>query len=70
MQSRELGEAMTIAQVARLLGCSEWTVRQKLVPAGLPVFRSSPSGKLTFFREQVVAWILERQRQQKGGTIR
>jgi hypothetical protein len=67
---QQLGEAMTISYVAELFGCSEWTVRQKLVPAGLPHFRSSPSGKLTFFREQVVAWILERQNQQKGGIPR
>jgi len=67
---QHLGEAMTIGQVAELFGCSEWTVRQKLVPAGLPVFRFSPSGKLTFFREQVVAWVLERQKQQQGGTRR
>jgi|NGEPerStandDraft_6_1074524.scaffolds.fasta_scaffold18152_2 phage terminase Nu1 subunit (DNA packaging protein) len=67
---QHLGEAMTIGQVAELFGCSEWTVRQKLVPAGLPVFRFSPSGKLTFFREQVVAWVLERQNQQQGGTRR
>jgi hypothetical protein len=25
---------------------------------------------LTFFREQVVAWVLERQNQQQGGTRR
>jgi len=66
----ELGEAMTISQVAELFGCSEWTVRQKLVPAGLPHFRSTPSGKLTFFHEQVVAWIVERQKLQKGGARR
>ena len=65
----QLGEAMTISQVAQLVGCSSWTVRNKLVPAGLPHFRSSPSGKLTFFHEQVVAWILARQ-QTKGGTNR
>ena len=65
----QLGDAMTINQVAQLVGCSSWTVRNKLVPAGLPHFRSSPSGKLTFFHEQVVAWILARQ-QTKGGNNR
>ena len=65
----QLGDAMTINQVAQLVGCSSWTVRNELVPAGLPHFRSSPSGKLTFFQEQVVAWILARQ-QTKGGNNR
>ena len=67
---QQLGDAMTIKQVAKLVGCSSWTVRNKLVPAGLPHFRSSPSGKLTFFCEQVVAWVLARQNQTKGGTNR
>jgi hypothetical protein len=67
---QQLGEVMTIGQVAEMFGCSEWTVRHKLVPAGLPVFRFSPSGKLTFFYDQVVAWVLERQKQQKGGIQR
>ncbi len=67
---QQLGEVMTIVQVAEMFGCSAWTIRHKLVPAGLPVFRFSPSGKLTFFREQVVAWVLERQKQQKGGIQR
>jgi hypothetical protein len=66
---QQLGDAMTIKQVAQLVGCSSWTVRNKLVPAGLPHFRSSPSGKLTFFREQVITWILVRQ-QTKGGNNR
>ena len=65
----QLGDAMTINQVAQLVGCSSWTVRNKLVPAGLPHFRSSPSGKLTFFYEQVVAWILAIQKT-KGGKNR
>ena len=63
---QQLGDAMTIKQVAKFVGCSSWTVRNKLVPAGLPHFRSSPSGKLTFFHEQVVAWVLARQNQTKG----
>jgi hypothetical protein len=32
---------------------------------GLPHLRSGPSGKLIFYRDQVVAWILTNQ--QKGG---
>ena len=64
----ELGEAMTVQQVAKLIGCSAWTVRQKFLQQGLPHLRSGPSGRLTFYRNQVVAWILEKQKQQKGGN--
>jgi hypothetical protein len=59
-----LGEPLAIRDVAELIGCSDWTVRQKHIPRGLPHFRSGPSGKLVFYRKQVVAWIL---RQQRGG---
>ena len=63
----QLGEAMNVKQVARLIGCSAWTVRQKHVRQGLPCFRSGPSGRLTFYHNQVVAWILRQQNKQKGG---
>jgi hypothetical protein len=62
----ELGEPMSIREVARLVGCSVWTIRQRYLPAGLPHFRLSARGKLVFYRNQVVRWMLERQRQ-KGG---
>ncbi len=66
----ELGEPMGVSKAAKLLGCSAWTVRQKHLRQGLPCFRSGPSGRLTFYRNQVVAWILERQKeQQNGGNI-
>ena len=61
-----LGTPLAIRDVARLIGCSAWTVRQSYIPQGLPHLRSGPSGKLIFYREQVVRWILERQ--QKGGN--
>jgi phage terminase Nu1 subunit (DNA packaging protein) len=64
-----LGEAMNVKQVARLIGCSAWTVRQKHLRQGLPCFRSGPSGRLTFYRNQVVAWILDRQKETQGGKI-
>jgi hypothetical protein len=57
---------MDIEDVAALLGCSPWTVRQKYLPEGLPHLRASAGGKFVFFREQVTLWILERQT--KGGT--
>jgi hypothetical protein len=60
-----LGEPLSINEVGRLIGCSAWTVRQKYVPAGLPHFRSGPNGKLIFYKNQIIDWLLERQR--KGG---
>ena len=66
-----LGDPMTIDDVAALLGCSPWTVRQRYLPQGLPDLRACASGKLVFFREQVISWILKRQQQrQKGGQLR
>ena len=62
----ELGDALSIREVAALLGCSAWTVRQRYLPQGLPHLRACSGGRIVFFREQVVAWILKRQ-QQKGG---
>jgi len=59
-----LGRPMDIHAVAALIGFSPWTVRQKLIPFGLPHFRSGASSKLIFYRDQVVRWI---ENQQKGG---
>lgn len=61
-----LGEPLTIREVAAILGCSPWTVRHSYLPKGLPHLRAGPLGKLTFYRAQVVRWIL--QYQQKGGV--
>jgi hypothetical protein len=61
---------LDIVAVAALLGCSVWTVRQRYLPQGLPHLRTCASGKLVFFREQVIGWILKRQQQQKGGQLR
>lgn len=60
-----LGEPLTIREVAGLLGCSPWTVRHSYLPKGLPHLRSGPLGKLIFYKNQVVQWVL--QRQKKGG---
>lgn len=63
-----LGGPIDIEDVALILGCSPWTVRQKYLPQGLPHLRASAAGKLVFFRDQIVGWILERQEKQtKGG---
>lgn len=59
-----LGDPLSICEVAGIIGCSAWTVRQRHLPQGLPCFRSGRAGKLIFYRNQVVAWILK---QQKGG---
>jgi hypothetical protein len=64
--TRELGKPLGIRETAELIGCSPWTVRQRHIPQGLPHFRSGPSGKLIFYRDQVIRWILEQQ--QEGGT--
>lgn len=60
-----LGEPMAIQHVAQLLGCSIWTVRQRHLPSGLPHFRIGRTGKLMFYRKQVVQWILENQKQRR-----
>ena len=65
-----LGAPMNIAEVAALLGCSPWTVRQRYMRQGLPCLRTSATGKLVFFHQQVIDWILERQHHRKGGTSR
>jgi hypothetical protein len=61
-----LGEPMDIKDVAMLLGCSVWTVRQRYLPGGLPHVRASARGRFVFFRKQVIDWILERQKRSKG----
>ena len=61
---RTLGDPLSIREVAKLIGCSPWSIRQRYLLQGLPHFRSGPHGKLIFYRNQVVAWLL---RQQKGG---
>ncbi len=59
-----LGRPLNINEVAAMIGCSPWTVRKRLLPKGLPYFRSAASGKLIFYRDQVIRWI---ERKQKGG---
>jgi hypothetical protein len=59
-----LGPPLAIDQVAALIGCSPWTVRQTLLPRGLPHFRFKASGKLIFYRDQVIRWI---ENKQEGG---
>lgn len=63
----QLGEPMTIRQTAKLIGCSVWSVRQTLMRQGLPFVRFKSSGRLIFYRHQVVAWIVARQKNMTGG---
>jgi hypothetical protein len=60
-----LGDPLGIRGVAQLLGCSSWTVRHRYLKAGLPYFRTASTGKLIFYRNQVIRWLLSKQ-QQKG----
>ena len=66
-----LGDPLSIRKVSEMIGCSAWTIRQRYIPEGLPHLRSGPAGKLIFFRNQVIAWILQQQHRtqkaQKGG---
>jgi hypothetical protein len=62
---RTLGEPLNIRQAAKFLGLSVWTLRQVLIPSGLPYFRSGSSGKFVFYQDQLTNWIL--QKQQSGG---
>ena len=61
----KLGRPLDISQVAEMIGCSPWTVRQTLIPRGLPHFRFKASGRLTFYEGQVIRWI---ENQQQGGN--
>lgn len=66
--SQRLGTPLNIRQAAALIGCSPWTVRQTLIPKGLPYFRSGASGRLIFYENQLIRWI--ETKQQKGGKLR
>jgi len=61
-----LGPPLNIRQVAKLIGLSPWTVRMRLIPMGLPHFRSGANGKLLFYTSQVFRWI----EKQQGGNQR
>jgi hypothetical protein len=65
LTDQRLGSPLSIAEVAGLLGCSVWTVRQKYLPQGLPHLRASAAGRIVFFREQVITWILNRQQKER-----
>jgi hypothetical protein len=58
-----LGMPLSTREAARVIGCSGWTVRQTLMPLGLPHFRCGSGGKLLFYKNQIIRWI---ENQQKG----
>jgi hypothetical protein len=60
----ELGPPLSIHEVAELIGCSPWSVRQTLIPRGLPHFRFTANGRLIFYRDQTIRWI----EKQQGGN--
>ena len=60
-----LGKPLAIWEVAKLIGCSVWTVRHRFIPDGLPHLRTGPTGKLLFYKNQIIRWLLREQ--QKGG---
>ncbi len=60
-----LGATLTIGETAALIGCSAWTIRQKYLPMGLPHFRVGSNGKLIFYKNQVIRWVIAQQ--EKGG---
>ena len=64
-----IGEPMGIREVASLLGCSPWSVRQTLLPKGFPHWRSGPSGKLIFYHDQVVRWVLNQQKRKETNIL-
>jgi len=60
-----LGTPLSIGDVAKLIGCSAWTVRRKYLPMGLPHLRVGPTGKLLFYKTQVIRWLMRRQKGEK-----
>ena len=57
-----LGRPLDIKQVAAIIGCSPWSVRNTLIPKqGLPYFRFGASSPLIFYTDQVVRWIESQQ---------
>ena len=53
---------LSTREAARVIGCSVWTVRQTLMPLGLPHFRCG-GGRLIFYKNQIIRWV---EAQQKG----
>jgi hypothetical protein len=65
--ANQLGPPLSIRETAALIGSSTWTIRQKYLPMGLPHFRVGSTGKLTFYKNQVIRWVITQQ--QKGAML-
>jgi hypothetical protein len=65
--ANQLGPPLSIRETAALIGCSSWTIRQKYLPLGLPHFRAGSKGKLIFYKNQVIRWVITQQ--QKGAMV-
>ncbi len=61
-EESRLGPPLDIRELAAMLGCSPWSIRNRLIPMGLPHFRFGASSKLIFYRNQVERWIERQQR--------
>jgi hypothetical protein len=59
------GDPLNIREVAKLIGCSVWTVRQRCLRQGLPHFRASRTGRLIFYRNQVIRWLIHNQTERR-----
>ena len=59
--SEAVGKPLRIKEVAALLGFSVWTIRQHLIPRGLPHFRVCPRGKFVFYEAEIMRWMEMRQ---------
>lgn len=57
-----LGEPLDVRDVAKIVGCSVWNIKNRCLKAGLPHLRFGANGKLLFFQRQVVKWIIDQQR--------
>lgn len=65
-QPIRLGQPLSISDAARLIGCSAWTVRHRLLPMGMPYLRFRPGGKLIFYEDQITRWIEKQQERRKA----
>jgi hypothetical protein len=64
-----LSQSLGIQQAAELIGRSPWTVRQTLLPRGLPCLRFRASGRLIFYSDQVIRWIENQQEEQQRESV-
>jgi len=64
--SQDLGQPLTLRQVAAVLGVSPWSVRQTWLRLGLPFVRAGRRGRFIFFQKEVERFL----RNLQGGTYK